>query len=85
MTYDSDAGQLPLFEIRLRKRGRAWRWNLCTTEGQEVMQGSGDGRAAARYQANRALFLMLLASAYRSSVPGDPGANRARRSPSSAN
>ena len=57
--------RLPLFEIRLRKRGRACKWYLCTIEGHIVMQGSEGSRAAAKYQANRALFLMLLASAYR--------------------
>jgi hypothetical protein len=57
--------QLPLFEIRLRKRSRACKWYLCTTEGRAVMRGSEGSRTAARYQAHRALFLMLLASAYR--------------------
>ncbi|MEH2571845.1 hypothetical protein [Bradyrhizobium sp. AZCC 1708] len=48
------------------------------------MQGSERSRAAAKYQANRAMFLMLLASAYRSSEVGHPGASRSRRSRSSA-
>jgi hypothetical protein len=76
--------QLPLFEIRLRKRGRACRWYLCTTGGHSVMLGVERSRAAARYQAYRALFLMLLASAYRSSRPSDRGNSPSRRSPSSA-
>ena len=41
--------QLPLFEIRLRKRGRACRWQLCTTDGHPIMQGSEGSRAAAKY------------------------------------
>lgn len=57
--------ELPLFEIRLRPRRRAWRWYLCTTEGRALMQGAEGSRAAAGYQASRALFLMLLASASR--------------------
>jgi hypothetical protein len=76
--------QLPLFEIRLRKRGRACRWYLCTTEGYAVMQGSGGSRAAAKYEANRALFLMLLASALRSTRHGRPGGSTPRPNPSSA-
>jgi hypothetical protein len=72
--------QLPLFEIHLRKRRRACRWYLCTTEGRPVMQGSEGSRTAARYQANRALFLMLLASAYHQPRFG----RRERRSRSSA-
>jgi hypothetical protein len=75
--------QLPLFEINLRKRGRACRWYLCTTEGRTVMQGSEGSRTAARYQANRALFLMLLASAYRTPRLGRP-VGSSRRSRSSA-
>jgi hypothetical protein len=39
-THDTMPEQLPLFEIRLRKRGRACRWYLCTIEGHAVMQGS---------------------------------------------
>jgi hypothetical protein len=76
--------QLPLFEIRLRKRGRACRWQLYTTEGRAVMQGSEGSRTAARYQGHRALFLMLLASAYRPLRVGHPDEVRSRRSRSSA-
>jgi hypothetical protein len=65
--------QLPLFEIRLRKRGQACRWQLCTADGCAVMQGSEGSWTAPRYQGHRALFLMLLASAYRPPRPGHPG------------
>jgi hypothetical protein len=75
--------QLPLFEIRLRKRGRACRWYLCTTDGHSIMQGSERSRAAARYQAYRALFLML-ASACRPIRSCDRGKSPSRRSRSSA-
>ena len=71
--------QLPLFKIHLRKRGRACRWYLCTTEGRAVMLGSEGSRTAARYQANRALFLMLLASACQPPRLGRPGGSRSRR------
>lgn len=63
--------KLPLFEIHLRRRRRSCRWYLITTAGDAVMQGSERTPAAARYQANRALFLMLLASAYRPSERGN--------------
>jgi hypothetical protein len=52
--------RLPVFEATLKKRGRVWRWSVCTAEGQVVMQGAEDRRASARYMANMALFLMLL-------------------------
>jgi len=73
--------QLPLFEIRLRKRGRAYRWQLCTADGRAVMQGSEGSRVAARYQANRALFLMLLASVYHPFRVGYSDGSHSRRSP----
>jgi hypothetical protein len=49
------------FEAFLRKCGRrTWCWRVCTTEGRLVMQGSENGRPAAKYAAERALFMMLL-------------------------
>ena len=56
--------RLPVYEPLLEKRGRVWRWSVCTTEGQVIMQGVESRRACARYQANRALFLMLLCAPY---------------------
>ena len=38
---------------------------MCTTEGRVVMQGSERRRLAARYKADRALFLLLLGAPYR--------------------
>jgi hypothetical protein len=58
--------QFPIFEVILKKRGRAWRWCVCATEGQIVMQGSERRRPAAKYQAGRALFQLLLWAPYRS-------------------
>ncbi len=57
---------LPLaaFEIRLNKRGRRWRWQVCTADGQVVMSGADVRKAAASYGANRALFTLLLSSSY---------------------
>jgi len=30
--------QLPVFDLALTKRGRTWRWRVCTTERTVVMQ-----------------------------------------------
>ena len=57
--------QFPVFEVILKKRRRAWKWCLCTTEGQVVMQGSERRRPAAKYKADSALFLLLLGAPYR--------------------
>jgi hypothetical protein len=67
--------QLPVFELALTKRGRTWRWRVCATEGAIVMQGSEGSRPAAKYKADRALFLLLLSAPYRSirlSTPRSP-------------
>jgi hypothetical protein len=53
------------FEAIVRKRRRSWRWYICTAEGEVVMLGSDSTRPGARYQANRALFTLLLHSPYR--------------------
>jgi hypothetical protein len=58
--------QFPIFEKVLKKRSRTWRWRVCTTEGDVVMQGSESSRPAAKYKADRALFLLLLSAPYRS-------------------
>jgi hypothetical protein len=66
--------QFPVFEVILKKRGRAWRWCVCTTEGQIVMQGSDRRRSGAKYKADRALFLLLLWAPYRSTRLSNPDA-----------
>src|SRR5258707_10795613 len=58
--------QFPIFEKVLKKRSRTWRWRVCTTEGDVVIQGSESSRPAAKYKADRALFLLLLSAPYRS-------------------
>jgi hypothetical protein len=63
---DRELDQFPVFEVVLKKRGRGWRWRVCTTEGNVVMQGSESIRPAANYKADRALFLLLLSAPYRS-------------------
>ena len=57
--------RFPLFEVLLKKRGRKWRWRVCTVKGKAIMLGSECSRPAAKYQAHRALFLLLLTAPYR--------------------
>jgi hypothetical protein len=65
--------QFQTFEAIVRKRRRSWRWYICTAEGHLVMVGSDSTRPGARYQANRALFMLLLNSPYRTSrIVPDP-------------
>jgi hypothetical protein len=40
--------QFPVFETHLRKRGRTWKWYLCTTDGDIIMQGSDSRRRSTR-------------------------------------
>jgi hypothetical protein len=63
------ADHFPVFEPFLKKRGRVWRWFVRTAEGKVVMHGTESRRPAAKYKADRALFLMLLCAPYRSSFP----------------
>ena len=59
---DSDAG----YDIVLKRRRRGrWKWAVCGAGGEAVMSGAECSRAAARYKAERALFLLLCAKASR--------------------
>ena len=62
---------LPVFEARLKRRGRRWKWSVCTAEGRVVMEGAESRRIAASYQANRAIFLMLLCAPSSDAQPHD--------------
>jgi hypothetical protein len=72
--------ELPVFEARLKKRGRVWRWSVCTGEGQVVVEGAESRRTSAKYKAYRALFLMLLTAPSSFIRPGDTD-GRGRRPP----
>jgi hypothetical protein len=63
-TMTSD--QFQIFEVVLKKRRRKWLWSVSTTDGDAVIEGSESSRPAAKYNANRALFLLLLSAPYRS-------------------
>jgi len=57
----------PTYAVLLKKRGRTWKWRVCTTTGDVIMRGSESSRPAARYKANSALFLLLGAARYQTS------------------
>jgi hypothetical protein len=63
-TVTSD--QFQIFKVVLSKRRRKWLWRVSTTDGDAVIEGSESSRPAAKYNANRALFLLLLSAPYRS-------------------
>jgi hypothetical protein len=58
--------EFAVFEVALKKRGRSWKWHVCTPEGTVVMRGSERDRRAAKYQADRAFFILLMSAPYRS-------------------
>jgi hypothetical protein len=65
----------PTYEMLLKKRGRTWKWRVCTTTGDVIMRGSESSRPAARYKANSAFFLLLGSVHYRLiQQEGRPGA-----------
>jgi hypothetical protein len=50
-----------MFEMALTKRGRSrWEWRVFDPSGKLVMRGSEKSRPEARYQGERALFLLLM-------------------------
>ncbi|OKO69939.1 hypothetical protein [Bradyrhizobium sp. NAS96.2] len=71
------------FDIELKRRGRGrWKWSVCGTGGHAIMCGSECSQAAARYKAQRALFLLLCASASRlAELPPEPSDPSPRAAP----
>ena len=58
-----------VFDLALKKRGRAWRWQVSTITGDVVMSGVGFSRPEAVYSAYRALFLLLQSAPVRDRQP----------------
>jgi hypothetical protein len=66
MTSRADDDGFAPFDILLKRRGRGrWKWRVCGAGEKVLMSGSECSRAGARYKAERALFLLLCASASR--------------------
>ena len=52
-----------MFEMVLTKRGRSrWEWRVYDPTGTAVMAGRENSRLEAKYQGERALFLLLMTS-----------------------
>jgi hypothetical protein len=60
--------QGPPFEAAIVQRRMRWEWRLSDRSGKIVMKGKEKSRPEARYQSERALFLMLLTSCRRNKV-----------------
>lgn len=54
-----------MFDMVLAKYGRGWAWRVNGSSGKMIMRGREAKRPKARYQAERALFLLLIAAATR--------------------
>ncbi len=64
LDMEEDRDRYPGYDIVLKQRGHGrWKWSVCGPGGETVLSGSECSRAAARYRAERALFLLLCASA----------------------
>ena len=49
-----------MFEVVIIEHGPTrWEWQVCNSDGMQIMQGQEKTRAEARYQGNRALFSQL--------------------------
>ena len=73
--------QFQVFEVVLKKRRRRWLWRVSTTDGDTSIEGSESSQPAANYNANRALFLLLLSAPYRSIRPSTPAPGEPKRLP----
>ena len=60
---------LPVFDLQIRKAARSWEWSVHGPSGDAMMRGRQTRRVAARYEAARALFLMLLSAQLRPRKP----------------
>jgi hypothetical protein len=50
-----------MFEVTLEKRGRSrWWWRVQDPSGKAFMTGWENSRSEAKYQGERALFLLLM-------------------------
>jgi hypothetical protein len=54
-----------MFDVELAKSGRGWEWRVNNSSGKIIMHGREAKRLNARYQAERALFLLLMATGAR--------------------
>jgi hypothetical protein len=62
-----------MFEVVLAKRGRSrWRWRVQDRSGEAVMTGLENSRPEAKYQGERALFLLLMTTARNYDPPQTP-------------
>ena len=53
-----------MLEVILTKRGRSrWEWRVCDSSGTTIMGASEISRPEAKYQGERALFLLLMTTA----------------------
>jgi len=49
-----------MLEVVIKKRGRSrWEWRILDSSGLAVMSGWESSRPAAKYQGERAMFLLL--------------------------
>jgi len=59
-----------MLEVILTKRGRArWEWRVLDSSGQTIMGASEISRAEAKYQGERALFLLLMTTVRTRALP----------------
>ncbi len=56
------AEEFSLFDVQFRRCSRSWEWRVCASSGRAIMWGRTPKRTAARYEAARALFVLLLSA-----------------------
>ncbi len=58
--YTGDGAMPPVYEFKIKRRGRRWEYRVHDHEGFMVAIGSERTRLTARYRAERSLFAALL-------------------------
>jgi hypothetical protein len=68
-----------MLEVVLTKRGRArWEWRVCDSSGRTIMGAYENSRPEAKYQGERALFLLLMTTIRVLDLPNQPATRQKR-------
>jgi hypothetical protein len=59
--------------VVIERRPSKWKWQVCYADGAPVMSGWAKTRQEARYQAYRALFLLLAGTRWRANDATEAG------------
>jgi hypothetical protein len=65
-----------VLDVRVMRRGRRWKWQVCNQHGVMLMRGWEPSRPLARYQGYSALLLLLRANCLQAPLCAQPNPAR---------